>query len=180
MISRPGHGVRVNDTYPAQVEALQTLLDAEAAGVVDLVPKMRKEARRRSRRPRTVPSTPPDGEPAPAGGALPPSAARGAAERAFGVYVHVPFCRVRCGYCDFNTYTSSELGGGADQASYAATATRRAGSRGRGPGRRRAAGATGVHGVLRRRDADAAARPPTSPVCSAPSATGSGSRPARR
>jgi putative oxygen-independent coproporphyrinogen III oxidase len=70
-----------------------------------------------------VPSTPPDGEPAPAGGALPPSAARGAAERAFGVYVHVPFCRVRCGYCDFNTYTSSELGGGADQASYAATAT---------------------------------------------------------
>jgi putative oxygen-independent coproporphyrinogen III oxidase len=70
-----------------------------------------------------VPGTPPDGEPAPAGGALPPSAARGAAERAFGVYVHVPFCRVRCGYCDFNTYTSSELGGGADQASYAATAT---------------------------------------------------------
>jgi putative oxygen-independent coproporphyrinogen III oxidase len=70
-----------------------------------------------------VPSTPPDGEPAPAGGALPPSAVRGAAERAFGVYVHVPFCRVRCGYCDFNTYTSSELGGGADQASYAATAT---------------------------------------------------------
>jgi MOSC domain-containing protein YiiM len=47
VISRPGHGVRVNDTYPAQVETLQALLDAEAAGVVDLVPKMRKEARRR-------------------------------------------------------------------------------------------------------------------------------------
>lgn len=26
-------------------------------------------------------------------------------------YVHVPYCRVRCGYCDFNTYTSDELRG---------------------------------------------------------------------
>jgi putative oxygen-independent coproporphyrinogen III oxidase len=69
-----------------------------------------------------MPSAPPDGEPVPADGALPASAASGAAGRAFGVYVHVPFCRVRCGYCDFNTYTSSELGGGADQASYATAA----------------------------------------------------------
>lgn len=30
---------------------------------------------------------------------------------AFGVYVHVPFCASRCGYCDFNTYTATELGG---------------------------------------------------------------------
>jgi oxygen-independent coproporphyrinogen-3 oxidase len=34
-----------------------------------------------------------------------------AASRNFGVYVHVPFCAVRCGYCDFNTYAPGELGG---------------------------------------------------------------------
>lgn len=28
----------------------------------------------------------------------------------FHAYVHIPFCEVRCGYCDFNTYTASELG----------------------------------------------------------------------
>ncbi|MCV7166579.1 radical SAM family heme chaperone HemW [Mycobacterium stomatepiae] len=32
-------------------------------------------------------------------------------EQSFGVYVHVPFCITRCGYCDFNTYTPAELGG---------------------------------------------------------------------
>ena len=40
----------------------------------------------------------------------------------FGAYVHVPFCSVRCGYCDFNTYTADELGEGATRASYADTA----------------------------------------------------------
>lgn len=30
---------------------------------------------------------------------------------AFGIYLHVPFCLTRCGYCDFNTYTPAELGG---------------------------------------------------------------------
>jgi oxygen-independent coproporphyrinogen-3 oxidase len=40
----------------------------------------------------------------------------------FSVYVHVPFCAVRCGYCDFNTYTATELGGGASQTAYATTA----------------------------------------------------------
>ncbi len=34
-----------------------------------------------------------------------------AERRPFGLYVHVPFCFTRCGYCDFNTYTPAELGG---------------------------------------------------------------------
>jgi putative oxygen-independent coproporphyrinogen III oxidase len=71
-----------------------------------------------------VPSTLPDGEPAPRDGALPASALDALSGRRFGVYVHVPFCSVRCGYCDFNTYTATELGGGASQASYADTAIR--------------------------------------------------------
>ncbi|HEY7717774.1 MAG TPA: radical SAM protein, partial [Pedococcus sp.] len=52
----------------------------------------------------------PQGDPAPADGALPGSALATLGERPFGVYLHVPFCRVRCGYCDFNTYTLTELG----------------------------------------------------------------------
>ncbi|MDR6907081.1 oxygen-independent coproporphyrinogen-3 oxidase [Agromyces sp. 3263] len=60
----------------------------------------------------------PLGDPAPLDGLVPASAAVGAHERAFGVYVHVPFCRVRCGYCDFNTYTAGELRG-ARQVDYA-------------------------------------------------------------
>jgi putative oxygen-independent coproporphyrinogen III oxidase len=60
----------------------------------------------------------PEGEPVPADGSLPPAATNSFGEKAFGVYVHVPFCRTRCGYCDFNTYTATELGGGASQAAY--------------------------------------------------------------
>jgi putative oxygen-independent coproporphyrinogen III oxidase len=69
-----------------------------------------------------MPSTLPDGEPAPADGALPASSYVGLGDRPFGVYVHVPFCATRCGYCDFNTYTATELGGGATQTGYATTA----------------------------------------------------------
>jgi putative oxygen-independent coproporphyrinogen III oxidase len=68
-----------------------------------------------------VPSTLPDGDPVPSDGALPPTALAGVGERPFGLYVHVPFCVTRCGYCDFNTYTAEELGTapGASRATYA-------------------------------------------------------------
>jgi putative oxygen-independent coproporphyrinogen III oxidase len=55
-----------------------------------------------------MPGVLPDGEPAPADGALPASALTAADARDFGVYVHVPFCASRCGYCDFNTYAPGE------------------------------------------------------------------------
>jgi oxygen-independent coproporphyrinogen-3 oxidase len=59
-----------------------------------------------------LPGAPPDGEPVPADGALPDSAVAAAGAQPFGIYVHVPFCATRCGYCDFNTYTPDESGGG--------------------------------------------------------------------
>ncbi|MBT2512758.1 radical SAM family heme chaperone HemW [Arthrobacter sp. ISL-30] len=69
-----------------------------------------------------MPSALPLGDPAPADGLLPPQVLDDVAARNFGLYVHIPFCAVRCGYCDFNTYTATELGGGASQDAYAATA----------------------------------------------------------
>lgn len=61
----------------------------------------------------------PEGDDVPTSGALPTgTVARGDVD--FGVYLHVPFCRVRCGYCDFNTYTATELRG-ARQDAYADT-----------------------------------------------------------
>jgi oxygen-independent coproporphyrinogen-3 oxidase len=53
----------------------------------------------------------PDGEPVPDSGRLPAQAIKAVGNADFGAYVHVPFCTVRCGYCDFNTYTASELDG---------------------------------------------------------------------
>jgi len=68
-----------------------------------------------------VPSALPHGDPAPADGRLPHANLEAARSVAFGFYVHVPFCQTRCGYCDFNTYTATELGPGVSRGSYADT-----------------------------------------------------------
>ena len=54
-----------------------------------------------------MPSALPEGLPWPEGNQLEPLLVN---ERSFHAYVHIPFCEVRCGYCDFNTYVQSELG----------------------------------------------------------------------
>ncbi|MER7662265.1 MULTISPECIES: radical SAM family heme chaperone HemW [unclassified Streptomyces] len=72
-----------------------------------------------------MPSVLPDGEPMPEDGALPASALDGAGDRPLAFYLHVPYCASRCGYCDFNTYTATELRGSggvlASRDNYAAT-----------------------------------------------------------
>ena len=56
----------------------------------------------------------PDGTPVPADGSLPdPDVSAG-----LSAYVHIPFCAVRCGYCDFNTYTNLDFGPGAGIADF--------------------------------------------------------------
>ncbi|MDT4939656.1 MAG: hypothetical protein QOG80_3327 [Pseudonocardiales bacterium] len=68
-----------------------------------------------------MPSALPHGEPAPPSGRLPASALEAARGVPFGVYVHIPFCRTRCGYCDFNTYTATELSGDVSPGTYVDT-----------------------------------------------------------
>lgn len=71
-----------------------------------------------------MPSTPPEGIEAPLDGRLPAPALATLGTRGFSLYVHVPFCATRCGYCDFNTYTAAELGAapGSSQDAYLAAA----------------------------------------------------------
>lgn len=49
----------------------------------------------------------PEGSPAPLDGNL--TNLVDLENKPFSLYVHVPYCSKRCGYCDFNTYTPSEL-----------------------------------------------------------------------
>ena len=56
----------------------------------------------------------PDGDPAPRDGSLPNPDVSGG----LSAYVHIPFCAVRCGYCDFNTYTNLDFGPGAGLADF--------------------------------------------------------------
>ena len=106
--------------------------------------------------------------PAAAASSCPTSARDGLTTTPFGLYVHVPFCATRCGYCDFNTYTSDELGPGANRAEYAGTAIAEL---------RRAADTLGpdlpdrLDRLRRRRHPDPAARPTTSPPSWPPPAT---------
>jgi putative oxygen-independent coproporphyrinogen III oxidase len=67
-----------------------------------------------------MPSVLPEGQLAPSDGSLPEQARSELSLRPLGIYIHVPFCTTRCGYCDFNTYTAAELGTepGASRAGY--------------------------------------------------------------
>jgi putative oxygen-independent coproporphyrinogen III oxidase len=52
----------------------------------------------------------PDGDEAPENGLFSKTEIQGHESRSFHAYVHIPFCKDICGYCDFNTYTATQLG----------------------------------------------------------------------
>ena len=62
----------------------------------------------------------PEGDQAPENGMLTKSEIAGSDSRTFHAYVHIPFCKDICGYCDFNTYTATQLGS-LKQSDYAAS-----------------------------------------------------------
>ena len=62
----------------------------------------------------------PEGDQAPENGMLTESEIAGSDSRTFHAYVHIPFCKDICGYCDFNTYTATQLGS-LKQSDYAAS-----------------------------------------------------------
>lgn len=66
-----------------------------------------------------TPPAQPLGIPAPSDGMIPADSAAASQEQEFSLYVHVPFCSIRCGYCDFNTYATEDFGQGVGLATYA-------------------------------------------------------------
>jgi oxygen-independent coproporphyrinogen-3 oxidase len=62
----------------------------------------------------------PEGDQAPENGMFSASEIAGSDSRTFHAYVHIPFCKDICGYCDFNTYTATQLGS-LKQSDYAAS-----------------------------------------------------------
>ena len=141
----------------------------QEAFIAALSSEPRRVCRRQGREEEVSPALP-EGDVAPDDGSLPASAFEGLSERAFGVYLHVPFCTVRCGYCDFNTYTATRAG------------RRREPERVRGHGAEgdRARGladpaaAAGADRVRRRRHAHGPVRARTCRACSAASGTRGG------